>query len=123
MTDEHNILSKLPADVRESLTARSIEIWTFIYNYVEEHRYADTVDEDFTDEMRSRFRVSARTAGSHLRRMRRAGLLSAWEGTLGRGQSSPYTSFLFGIPPTRVMRYTLPGNKPPREMYRQAKSD
>lgn len=122
MTEQHEILSKLPAQVRDSLTARSVEVWTFIYNYIEQHGYADTVDESFTDELWSRFELSARAAGTHLRRMRRADLLQGWEGTLGRGQTSPRLSFIMGIPPTRIMRYTLPGRKPPREMYRQEKT-
>jgi DNA-binding transcriptional ArsR family regulator len=123
MTEQHTILGRLPAEVRDSLTARSTEIWTFIYNYIEEHHYADCADEDFTEEVRSRFDISYRTVASHLRRMRRAGLLQAWEGITGRGQSSPYTSLFFGIPPSRIMRYTLPGQKPPRELYRRTKKD
>lgn len=119
MTNQHAVLSKLSAEVRDSLTSRSVEIWTFIYNYIEQHRYADTIDESFVGEMHSRFAVSARTAGGHLRRMRRAGLLQGWEATLGRGQTSPRLAIFMGIPPTRFMRYTLPGQNPPREMYRQ----
>jgi DNA-binding transcriptional ArsR family regulator len=119
MTKDHTILSKIPAEVRDSLTARSTEIWTFIYNYIEEHHYADCVDEHFTGEVCSRFDISPRTISSHLRRMRRVGLLHAWEGTLGRGQSSPYLAMFLGVPPSRIMRYTLPGQKPPRELYRQ----
>jgi hypothetical protein len=119
MTHQHEILTKVPPEVRDSLTPRSIEVWTFIYNYIEQHGYADTVDEGFTDAVWSRFELSARAAGTYLRRMRRAGLLQGWEGTLGRGQTSRYLALVTGIPPTRIMRYTLPGRKPPREMYRQ----
>ena len=118
MTNQHTIASKLPADVRESVTPRTIEIWTFVYNYVAKHGYADCVDEAFIGEVHSRFEVSPRSISGHLRRMRRAKLLQAWEGTIGGGQSSPYTSILFGISPSRIMRYTLPGQKPPRELYR-----
>jgi len=122
MTEQHAILDKLPAEVRDSLTPRSIEVWTFIFNYIEQNHYADTIDESFTSEIHSRFGLSARTAGTHLLRMRRAGLLQGWEGTLGRGQTSPRLAMFMGIPPTRTVRYTLPGQKPPREMYRQTKN-
>jgi len=118
MADTQAIISKLPADVRESVTARTIQIWTFIYNHVAEHGYADCVDEGFIDEVRSQFNISMRTISGHLRRMRQAKLLQAWEGTIGKGQTSPYTSIFLGIPPTRIMRYTLPGQKPPKQMYR-----
>jgi hypothetical protein len=126
MIEKHTIISKLPADVRNSVTARSTEIWTFIYNYIEEHHYADCADGDFIAEVGSRFDISSRTVSSHLRRMRRVGLLQAWEGTLGRGQSSPITSLVLGVPPyppSHIMRYTLPGQKPPRELYRQPKRE
>src|ERR1700744_2083406 len=119
MTEQQDILSKLPAETRDSLTNRSLEIWTFIYNYIEQHYYADTIDESFVSEIHSRFGVSARTSGYYLRRMRRAGLLHGWEASLGRGQTSPWLTMFLGIPPTRIMRYTLPGKKPPRELYRQ----
>jgi hypothetical protein len=122
MIEQQDILSKLPAQIRDSLTVHSIEVWTFIYNYIEQHGYADTVDESFTNEMRSRFELSARTAGTHLRRMRRAGLLQGWEGTIGRGQSPRLFSMFMGIPPTRIVRYALPGAEPPREMYRRKKT-
>ena len=97
------------------------------YNYIEKHYYANCADEDFVDEVCLRFEISPRTVSGHLRRMRRVGLLQAWEGTLGRGQSShPLIAMLQGnpiYPPPRIMRYTLPGQEPPRELYRRTKKD
>lgn len=119
MNEQHDIIRKLSADVRDSVTARTVEVWTFIYNYVAENSYTDCADEAFFSQVHSRFDISSRTISGHLRRMQRAGLLQVWEGTIGAGQSSPYSSFLFGIPPSRIMRYTLPGRKPPTELYRR----
>ena len=119
MIDHQTMLSKLSAEVQNSMTARSIDIWIAIYNYVDKNQYADCADADFIHSVQLNFKIAPRTISNHLRRMVRAGLLESWEGTVASGQIHRLFPLLTSSPPTRIIRYTLPGQEPPKTLYRR----
>jgi hypothetical protein len=111
-------VARLPHKVQEKLTPRSVEIWAFIYGYIKKQRYADTLDEDFMTEINNRFGIQARSVSAHLRKMYQKKLISRWEGKVLPGQIKHSLTLFFGSSPTRVVRYTLPGQRPPLRLHR-----
>jgi len=101
------------------LNLRTVALWQAIYDYVMEYKFADLLDDRFVDLMTDKFQIGKATIGRHLNRMVKAELLSRWEMVRKPGQVRMIFAFFQGIHPTRLVRYTLPGKKPPLDMYRE----
>lgn len=114
-----NIVELIPKNSSDRLTSKTIEIWQAIYDYVRKNRFADVVDDDFVDSISREFNISKGTISRHLSRMAEQAILKPWVLVRKRGQVRMSMVFFFGNQPTRIVRYTLPGKKPPMQMLRE----
>lgn len=116
-TGFEDFLGKLPPSSREKKTRKTLETWHRIYTYIEIFGNADTVDNDdflrYVDKLRF---VSTAVVRRHLRDLQKAGVIVGHilvkKPDKSMSMLTTISPLYWGRPPTKFIRYTMPGCKP-----------
>lgn len=115
----------VPADQQAKCRQDTLELWCHMYAYIEQTGYADTADdEDFVRHVHQHKSLATSSIASNLRKMANCGLIVGHKMRLVPGNRNQFDIFplLGDTLPSHLIRYTLPGQKPPTHMKRAQKA-
>lgn len=118
-------LQLVPAEQQAKCRQDTLELWLHMYTYIGNCGYADTADDDdFVRHVHQHKSLATASIASHLRKMADCGLIVGHKMRLVPGNRNQFDIFPFmgDTLPSHLIRYTLPGQKPPTHMKRAQKA-